>query len=170
MSNNPAVNNLIVNNLVVNNPVKDAWLANNKVNTVFLEHLTPEMLSIQTPAGGYTIAQHLADMSNAAKYWLSKLENANIDAIGNLYDESAKDFIAEMDLERIRQVFQETTKVILKELEDVDASKLVHKSIESYMIHMLVHDAHHRGQILVTLKVAGYSIPEEDAVWMPWKS
>ncbi len=154
----------------INSMVREAWLANNKVNKVFLEHLTPEMLSIQTPAGGYTIAQHLADMSNAAKYWLSKLENANINAIGNLYDENAEEFIAEMNLERIRQVFQETTDVILKELDNADASQLVHKSIESYMIHMLVHDAHHRGQILVTLKVAGHNIPEEDAVWMPWKS
>ncbi len=154
----------------INSMVREAWLANNKVNKVFLEHLTPEMLSIQTPAGGYTIAQHLADMSNAAKYWLSKLENANINAIGNLYDENAEEFIAEMNLERIRQVFQETTDVILKELDNADASQLVHKSIESYMIHMLVHDAHHRGQILVTLKVAGHSIPEENAVWMPWKS
>lgn len=154
----------------INSMVREAWLANNKVNKVFLEHLTPEMLSIQTPAGGYTIAQHLADMSNAAKYWLSKLENANINAIGNLYDENAEEFIAEMNLERIRQVFQETTDVILKELENADASQLVHKSIESYMIHMLVHDAHHRGQILVTLKVTGHNIPEEDAVWMPWKS
>ena len=150
--------------------VREAWLANNKVNTVILEHLTPEMLSIQTPAGGYTIAQHLADMANAPKYWASKLESADINALGNLFDESAEEFIPEMDLERIRQVFQDTTEVILKELENDDGSRLVHKSIESYMIHMLVHDAHHRGQILITLKIAGHSIPDEDAVWMPWKS
>ena len=150
--------------------VREAWLANNKVNTVILEHLTPEMLSIQTPAGGYTIAQHLADMANAPKYWTSKLESADINALGNLFDESAEEFIPEMDLERIRQVFQDTTEVILKELENDDGSRLVHKSIESYMIHMLVHDAHHRGQILITLKIAGHSIPDEDAVWMPWKS
>ena len=154
----------------INPMVREAWLANNKVNTVILEHLTPEMLSIQTPAGGYTIAQHLADMANAPKYWASKLESADINALGNLFDESAEEFIPEMDLERIRQVFQDTTEVILKELENDDGSRLVHKSIESYMIHMLVHDAHHRGQILITLKIAGHSIPDEDAVWMPWKS
>ena len=154
----------------INSEVQNAWLANNKVNHVFLQHLTPEMLSAQTPAGGYTIAQHLADMANASKYWASHSKNEAIKAIGNLYGENAEEFIAEMDLERIRSVFQETTDVILNELKDADATNLVHKSIESYMIHMLVHDAHHRGQILVTLKAVGYSIPEEDAVWMPWKS
>jgi len=154
----------------IDQKVKDAWLANNKVNTVLLEHLTPEMLLVQTPAGGYTIAQHLADMANAPKYWASKTGNEAIAALGNLYDENTEEFIPEMNLERIRQVFQDTSKVIARELDNDDGSKLVHKSIESYMIHMLVHDAHHRGQILVTLKVAGFSIPDEDAVWMPWKS
>jgi len=154
----------------INREVKHAWLANYQVNKVLLDHLTSEMLSAKTPAGEFTVAHHLADMGNCPKYWGAKIGNKAIKALGNLYNETVEEFIPETDLEHIRSVFEETHKVILNELENNDGSGLVHRSIEMYMIHMLVHDAHHRGQILVTLKTAGHSIPDEEAVWMPWKS
>ena len=140
------------------------------VNKALLDHLTPEMLSAKTPAGDFTIAHHLADMANCPKYWGAKSESKAIKALDNLYDEDVEAFIPERNIERIRKVFQDTHETILKELEEHDASGLEHKSIERYMIHILVHDAHHRGQILVTLKAAGYGIPTEDTIWMPWKS
>ncbi|MEM6431914.1 MAG: DinB family protein [Deinococcota bacterium] len=36
-------------------------------------------------------------------------------------------------------------------------------------MHMMVHDAHHRGQILLALKTSGHTLPDEGSFWMPWK-
>lgn len=44
-----------------------------------------------------------------------------------------------------------------------------HDSPDAFLIHMMVHDAHHRGQILLALKTAGHPLPDEDAVWGPWR-
>ena len=44
-----------------------------------------------------------------------------------------------------------------------------HSSADAYLIHMMVHDAHHRGQILLAPKTSGYSLPNEDAMWGPWR-
>jgi uncharacterized damage-inducible protein DinB len=32
---------------------------------------------------------------------------------------------------------------------------------------MIIHDAHHRGQILLALKTAGHPLPNEDIFWNP---
>lgn len=154
----------------LSNSVKEAWRANGRVNGVLLEHLTPGMLGAQTPGGGYTVAQHLAHITWVVKDWGCQLDEARLERLPDLYDKNAATFIAETDLTRIREVMTQTQETALEAAGAADTmADLPHPSLEAYLVHMMVHDAHHRGQILLALKTAGHLLPDEDALWGPWR-
>ena len=158
--------------------VQTAWQANLKVNTMLVNHLTPEMLDARTPGGGYSVALHLAHLVGTTKYWGSRLDK-NLEELPNLYtiredldEEDIEAFVAETDLARIRQVLTETAAAAQEAAANAPegfTGELPHPSPDAFLIHMMVHDAHHRGQILLALKTSEHPLPDEDAMWVPWK-
>ena len=150
--------------------VKEAWQINTRINKSVLEHLTPEMVAAQTPGGGFTVAQHIAEIVSTPKYWGTKFDEASLGPLPVLYDEEAEGFVAETDLERIKKVSQQTAAAVLEAAEAAeDKGDLPHASVDIYLIHMMIHDAHHRGQLFLALKNAGHPLPDDDLVWLPWK-
>jgi uncharacterized damage-inducible protein DinB len=43
-------------------------------------------------------------------------------------------------------------------------------SLEHFVIHLFVHDAHHRGQIILALKTSGFARPDDEPIWWPWRT
>ncbi len=151
--------------------VKKAWQANTRINRTLLEHLTPDMVTAQTPGGGWTVAQHIAEFVGTPKHFGTKFAKARLEPLPNLYDEEAEGFVAETDLGRIREVAQQTADAVLDAAETADdTGDLPHTSLDAYLIHMMVHDAHHRGQVLLALKTSGFPLPGDDVMWGPWKN
>lgn len=153
--------------------VKEAWRANGRVNRALLEHLTPEMLEAQTPGGGYTVAQHLAENVDTIYSWGCRFDKARFGSLPDLvleYDEETGVFKAETDLNRISDARQRTETAALEAAEAAtDMKDSPHTSPDAYLLHMMVHDAHHRGQILLALKTSGHPLPDEDLMWGPWR-
>jgi uncharacterized damage-inducible protein DinB len=150
--------------------LEEAWQANHKVNVVLLEHLGPDMLEAKTPGGGYTVAQHLAHITGTVKYWGMSLDEKRLGGLADLYEPDADDFVAETDPARIREVMAQTHQTALEAADVAEGTgELPHSSVEAYLLHMMVHDAHHRGQILLALKTAGHPLPDEDLMWGPWR-
>lgn len=143
-----------------------------------LEHLTPEMLDARTPGGGYSVARHLAHIVSSTKYWGSRLDK-NLGGLPNLFtvredldEDDPQAYISETDLARIREVLLETAAAAQEAAANAPegfTGELPHSSPDTFLIHMMVHDAHHRGQILLALKTSGYPLPDEDLIWGPWK-
>jgi uncharacterized damage-inducible protein DinB len=164
----------------VSESVRQAWGNNLRVNQVVLSHLTPEMLGARTPGGGMSVAQHLAHIVGTVKYWGTQF-GPDMLALPRLFtvredlDESDPEaYVPETDLERIAGVMEETYRAALKVAEAATGKGATeygeaHDSPDAYLIHMLAHDAHHRGQLLLALKTAGFALPDEDAVWGPWR-
>ena len=160
--------------------VQTAWQANLRVNEVLLKHLTPEMLDARTPGGGYSMAQHLAHMVGTTKYWGAKLDKrlATLPRLFTIREELDEDdleaFVPETDLGRIREVMVQTAAAAREAEAGKNAPEEVrweppHRNTDAFLIHMMVHDAHHRGQVLLALKTSGYPLPDEDAMWGPWR-
>ncbi len=150
--------------------VREAWRINDSVNGVLLGHLTAEMLHAQTPGGGYSTAQHLAHLTEAKKFWGEMLDKS-IGTLPDLVDDmSGADFVAETDLARIQEVMGQTSQRLLESAERADGKgDLPYSSVEVFLIHLVAHDSHHRGQILLALKTAGHSLPDEGALWGLWR-
>lgn len=157
------------------NSVREAWQANSRVNAALLGHLTPEMLSAPTPGDGYTVAQHLAHMTQVVNYWgwLRDISFADLPDLYYDYDPETQAFKAETDLGKIQTVMAQTYAKALEASDKTEppgnASESPHPTTDAYLVHMMVHDAHHRGQILLALKTAGHPLPDEDAMWAPWR-
>ena len=153
--------------------VRKAWAANGRVNGALLAHLTPAMMAAQTPGGGYTVAQHLAEFIGTTQYWGARFDKARFEALPDPVLEYHPDtgvFVPETDLARLADTKRQTETAALEAAEaatDMGASP--HSSPDAYLIHMMVHDAHHRGQVLLALKTNGYPLPDEHLMWGPWK-
>jgi uncharacterized damage-inducible protein DinB len=149
--------------------VKEAWKVNTKVNKAIVDHLTPEMVHARTPGGGWSVAQHIAEIVGTPKHFGIKFA-PQLESLPDLYEENPNDFIAETDLTRIREVAAQTAQAVSQALETAtEKGNLPHTSVDMYVIHMMVHDAHHRGQLLLALKTNGFPLPSENGMWGPWK-
>ncbi len=152
--------------------VLTAWARNLEVDRALLRHLTPEMLSARTPGGGFTVGQHLAHMVGVTKHWGMLIDPERLEPLPDLVEEVGGSFVAESDLARIDDVLGRTAAAAAAatEARPEGSSDSPHADAPACLIPMLVHDAHHRGQIVPALKTAGHPLPEEDALWAPWRS
>jgi uncharacterized damage-inducible protein DinB len=156
--------------MAVSQSTKESWKINEQMNKVLLDHLTSEMLLAQTPGGGYSVAQHLAHMAEAKKFWSSMVNEVEVSKIPNLVEEQNGKMIAETNLAQIKDVFRQTHKVILQTAESAkDKGKLPYPSLDVFLTHLMVHDAHHRGQIMLALKTADYPLPIDGTFWGLWR-
>jgi uncharacterized damage-inducible protein DinB len=153
----------------VSESVIEAWHVNEGMNKILLEYLTPEMLAVQTPSEGWTVAGYLAHLAASKKWWGSHLSEAQVTSLPNLYEETTGKIVAERNLARIKDVFEQTSKTILEIAENAtDKGKLPYPSIDVYLIQQMIHDGHHRGQILLALRSAGFTLPNDDDFWGGW--
>lgn len=149
--------------------VRQAWQCNTRVNRIVLDHLTPAMLSAEMPGGDVTVAAQLAHITGTTKYWGMNFA-PSLAALPDLASEDGEQDSVVTDLARIRIVVTDTASDVIDAAESAtDKGTLPHADVEAYLIHMMVHDAHHRGQILLALKTAGHPMPDEDAMWGPWR-
>jgi len=160
--------------VAVSQSVLECWQANNQVNENLLQHLSQEMLDAQTPGGGMTVAGHLAEISGTVEYWVSHLAPGQLRKTTRLYRITEDDeFVPETDLEKFRAHFREGRDAALEAAQAVPAGETgdaPHLSADAVLLHMIVHDSHHRGQLLLALKVNGHSLPSEEAMWLPWRN
>jgi uncharacterized damage-inducible protein DinB len=158
----------------VPNDIALAWQANAAINDALLAHLEPEMLHAITPGAGYSVAQHLAHMVECLKGWSSRLNAATMEVLPDLYsnyDHTTGLFDAEHDLSRIQAVMIQTRDQAMAVAQTAEGTgTLPHATVGKFLVHMLAHDAHHRGQILLALKVNGHALPDDELLWLPWRS
>ena len=149
--------------------VVEAWQINEGMNQILIEHLTPEMLAVQAPGSDWTVAGYLAHLAVSKKWWASHLSEERAEDLPNLYQKTADNIVAEKNLERIKAVFEQTGTAILEIAEKAtDKGRLPYPSVDVYLIQQMIHDGHHRGQILLALRSAGYTPPHDDDFWGGW--
>jgi uncharacterized damage-inducible protein DinB len=153
----------------ISEAVIEAWQINEGMNKILLEYLTPEMLEVQTPSEDWTVAGYLVHLAASKKWWASHLSQKKADSLPNLYQKTADKTVAEKNLARIKDVFEQTSNTILEIAQNAsDKGKLPYPSIDVYLIQQMIHDGHHRGQMLLALRIAGFTPPDDDAFWGGW--
>jgi uncharacterized damage-inducible protein DinB len=149
--------------------LQDSWNANNASNDALLEHLAPEMLEAKTPGEGWTVGQHLSHMIGFYK-WFSISFDSSLKSLPDLFDPEAEEQTFTGNLEQVRTVWPQTRDAVFNAIKNAtDKGGLPQLSIEHYVIHIFVHDAHHRGQIMLALKTSGFATPNDEVIWYPWQ-
>lgn len=159
--------------MAISKSVSDLWHANDQVNHNLLQHLRQDMMSAQTPGGGMTVAEHLAELAGTTEFWVSRLAGEHLRDTPRLYDVVNDEIIAYTDLELFRERLPISREAVFEAADAVpegQTGEVPHLSADAVLQHMIVHDSHHRGQLLLALKTNGYPLPSEEAMWLPWRN
>lgn len=133
------------------NPLVEAWLANQQANRLLLKLLKNEQLFLRNGPRVRTVGQVLGHLHHRRMAWLA--------GWGDLPDE----------LVRIRRTDPATTDFLLEQI-NLSATAMENqlaagweqatvpgfgKSAFTFCSYLIAHEAHHRGQILATLRANG---------------
>jgi len=145
----------------------DAWQINNKMSLLFIDTVNDDaMQKTLSSRGGRTVYLQLVHVHNVRLGWL---EIAGKDIFKN-YKPLDKE--APYDKKKLRRAFEESEKAIV---EFIDRSwdeggkvKGFKKGLIPMIAYLIAHDAHHRGNAMLTLKQCGIKLPDT-LKWGLWE-
>ncbi len=138
----------------------DAWRINNRINLYLLEAVAPEALANVSASRGRTVAEQFAHLHNVRLMWLKAAAPEVLEGIGTLEkkDLADRDAIASA-LERSGEGI---ARLLILGLE-TGRVKGFKPHVAAFNSYIVAHEAHHRGQIMLTLKQSGYKLDKKVA-------
>ena len=159
--------------------LQDSFRRNGEVNAALLDHLIDADLTLADGQGGLSIGQHLEHLVGVRRYWLGRVAPASVERLHYITLEGDNRFWdLTLDLPTLKAAFEESDAVALEAVQNAykEGRKFsgVYESDPAHFLqHMLVHDSHHRGQIMTLLRQCGRSLEQMDALeqatWPIWK-
>jgi uncharacterized damage-inducible protein DinB len=150
----------------IENQVIETWRIHNRITSFVIEHIPDEALKATlSKRGGRDIGRQFAHM-NAIRIWQLEpmAKRLSMPLTSFPKDESPeKKFLLD--------AFEQSGLVMEKYLEQCITKEGKATNFKTGVIAMLVyyisHEAHHRGNILLTMKQCGFKIPDE-LKWGIW--
>lgn len=148
---------------------------NGRVNVALLDYLSDADLTISDGQGGMSVVELLAHMAGFRKDWLSEISPTHA---ATLNVELENDMLTIRDLSELRQALSEGDAAVLASIRSaLRDNRKFEGAYESnpahFMQHALVHDSHHRGQIMTLLRQGGHSAEQmaalNRATWPIWR-
>lgn len=138
----------------------DTWFLNHRTNLRLINSLTEKELSYTTSKrGGGSVGHQLAHIYNV-RFW--KLEKYDKTLVGDLDTIKASD---KKTIEMLTDCHIITANLIsemlTKGIEDGGKVKGFKRGVVPLLGYFIHHEAHHRGNILLTLKLCGFKLPNE---------
>ena len=139
--------------------ILETWFINHRVNLMLIDALTEEALDFTTSKrGGGTIGHQLVHIYNV-RFW--KLEKCNKALVAHLTTIKAEDPKTLKMLRECHTLSSDLIGNILKTgLEQDGQVKGFKRGVVPLLGYFISHEGHHRGNILLTLKLSGFKIPD----------
>lgn len=142
-------------------PLLDTWDAHNRINHYLLDAIPDDALGATPPHGGRSVAEHLAHLHNVRLMWLNTGDPSLLAGLAKLERADA------VDRERLGAALEASGMAI---------RTLVEQSLQSggrikgfkphawaFVGYLISHESHHRGQITLLLRMAGYPLDKKVA-------
>ncbi len=138
----------------------DTWNINNRVNLMLLNAISEEGLNCTLSSrGGGTPAKQFAHLHNVRLY---RLENDAKEIYKTQNKISLKSDITKKLLQKsLKDSALAIEKWIEKGTDDKGNIKGFKRGVFAFLGYIISHEAHHRGNIILTLKQCGYKLPKE---------
>ncbi len=158
--------------------VFEAFARNARVNRALLATLDMPILEYDDGTGGFSIGQHLADIVSFRREWLSRVSPEHAERVPEAIDMGATTWLAAKSVAELQASFEAGDAAITEAVSSaVTEGRSFEGAYESHpaqiMVHCLVHDAHHRGQIMALLRQSGRGAEErerlEQEIWAIWR-
>ena len=157
----------------------DAFDRNGEVNAALLDALGDADLSVPDGRGGWSVGQHLGHLAEFRYGWLRHIAPAHAEGIPSVVDGGETDFVLTAttvgELAEAFRIGDAAAKRAVREqlAEDRPFERVYRSHPTAFLLHTVVHDAHHRGQVLAALRAAGRSRAwldaVDDATWSVWR-
>ena len=152
---------------------------NGRVNAAVLDALGEGDLDLSDGQGGMSVGQHLGHLAGFRKGWLGRVASAHAAGLPSVVDRNETTFwLTTRDLSAIREAFEAGDQAALAAVRDAyhdgrPFERFYTSDPAHFLQHVLIHDAHHRGQVLSLLRQNGRSLEQMDeldaATWPIWR-
>lgn len=156
----------------------EAFERNSRVTRALLATMKMEDLDYSDGVGGFSIGQHVADIVDFRPGWLSKVSPKHAEQVPDVTDPNDPNWLAAKSIEELQAAFDAgdaaVKEAVLSAVQEGRSFEKVYESHPAqFMVHTIVHDSHHRGQILALLRQAGRpaEVREEleEKTWAMWR-
>ncbi len=161
----------------------ESFSRNARVNQTLLDALTPADLELSDGRGGWTLGQHLGHLADFRSSWLSLISPEHAGGLPKATTGDWQHFeLGERDPARLADIFRQGDGQALEAVQSAIAEGRTfpdpydegtyQSSPAHFLQHIIVHDSHHRGQIMSLLRQGGRNKEQMDALeghWSIWR-
>ena len=155
----------------------ESFRRNGRVNEFLLGAITETDLDLSDGRGGWTVGHHLTHMAGFRQDWLSNISPAHAEGL------AAVSKGAELrDPQELAAAFRAGDEAALKAVqaaldegrsfEDPWNEGTYQSNPAHFLQHIIVHDSHHRGQVMALLRGGGRTTQQMDKLddhWGIWR-